>query len=58
MMLKQSLINKIISSNMAFEMEKNEDSQDNETWIEVETLQEYNDKIDAYFKEMLGDLVE
>lgn len=55
MMVKQCLINRIISKNLHFTAEKEDSSHEDETWIEVETLQEYNEKIDKLFDEILGD---
>ena len=58
MMHKQCLINRIISKNLHFTAEKEDDDKGNETWIEIETLQEYNDKIDAFFEKEYGDIFE
>ena len=58
MMHKQCLINMIISKNLHFTAEKEDDDKGNETWIEIETLQEYNDKIDAFFEKEYGDIFE
>lgn len=43
-MFKHGLINKIITRNMHFTIEKEDDEKADETWIMIETLEQRNDK--------------
>ena len=54
MMLKQSLINRIISRNFHFTIEKEDEKEDRKfkTWIEFETLEQRKDKENELYEYM------
>lgn len=53
-MFKHGLINKIITRNMHFTIEKEDEKEDKKfkTWIEIETLEQRNDKQKELFEYM------
>ena len=56
-MIRQNLINKIVSRNMHFEMEQESIENEDKTWIEIETVKEQHERMNELMGFDINDLI-
>ena len=56
-MIRQNLINKIVSRNMHFEVEQEAIENEDKTWIEIETVKEQHERMNELMGFDINDLI-
>ena len=56
-MIRQNLINKIVSRNMHFEVEQESIENEDKTWIEMETVKEQHERMNELMGSDINDLI-
>jgi len=56
-MIRQNLINKIVSRNMHFEVEQESIENEDKTWIEMETVKEQHERMNELMGFDINDLI-
>lgn len=56
-MIRQNLINKIVSRNMHFEVEQESIENEDKTWIEIETVKEQHERMNELMGFDINDLI-